>query len=98
MHYARLHTGENVVVKIQRDGIERQIDTDLGILADLAALAEKHVGELRLYHPVAVAREFARMMRGELDFRRELRNIEQFQRNFAGDPTVHFLILVRVTS
>jgi ubiquinone biosynthesis protein len=90
VHYARLHTGENVVVKIQRDGIERQIDTDLAILADLAALAEKHVGELRLYHPVAVAREFARMMRGELDFRRELRNIEQFQRNFAGDPTVHF--------
>ena len=90
VHHARLHTGENVVVKIQRDGIERQIDTDLGILADLAALAEKHVRELRLYHPVAVVREFARMMRGELDFRRELRNIEQFQRNFAGDPTVHF--------
>jgi ubiquinone biosynthesis protein len=90
VHHARLHTGENVVVKIQRDGIERQIDTDLGILADLAALAEKHVRELRLYHPVAVVRQFARMMRGELDFRRELRNIEQFRRNFAGDPTVHF--------
>ncbi len=90
VHHARLHTGENVVVKIQRDGIERQIDTDLGILADLAALAERNVRELRLFHPVAVVRQFARMMRGELDFRRELRNIEQFQRNFSGDPTVHF--------
>jgi ubiquinone biosynthesis protein len=30
------------------------------------------------------------MMRAELDFLRELRNIQQFRQNFAGDDTVHF--------
>ncbi len=90
VHYARLHSGENVVVKIQKDGIAAQIEADLSILSDLAELAEKEIAELRLYHPVAVVRQFATMIRGELDFQRELRNIQQFQSNFAGDPTVHF--------
>lgn len=89
VHYARLHTGENVVVKIQKDGIEAQIEADLGILADLAELAE-NVADLKIYHPAAVVRQFTKMMRGELDFLRELRNIEQFRHNFAGDQTVHF--------
>jgi ubiquinone biosynthesis protein len=89
VHHARLHTGESVVVKVQRGGIEEPIETDLGILADLAELAERHA-DLKLYHPVAVVRQFTKMMKGELDFTRELRNLEQFRRNFAGDETVHF--------
>jgi ubiquinone biosynthesis protein len=39
VHYARLHSGESVVVKIQKDGIESRIDADLAMLAYLAALA-----------------------------------------------------------
>ena len=30
------------------------------------------------------------MMRAELDFLRELRNMQQFRENFAADDTVHF--------
>jgi len=90
VHYARLRSGESVVVKIQRDGIARTIEADLGILADLAALVERYSEELRAYHPTAVVRQFTRTMRGELDFRRERRNMEVFRRNFADDPTVHF--------
>ncbi|HVO11266.1 MAG TPA: AarF/UbiB family protein [Vicinamibacteria bacterium] len=90
VHHARLRTGENVVVKVQHEGIEPRIESDLAILADLALLAGRHVRPLRLYHPVAVVRQFTRMMRAELDFVRELRNLEQFRRNFAADETVHF--------
>ena len=89
-HYARLPTGENVVVKVQKAGIEPQIGSDLKILADLAELAEKYVADLKLFHPVAVVHQFTKMMRGELDFGRELRNIQQFRQNFSGDETVHF--------
>jgi ubiquinone biosynthesis protein len=89
VHYARLHTGESVGVKVQRADIEAPIETDLGILADLAEVAERHT-ELRLFHPVAVVRQFTRSIRAELDFLRELRNLQLFRRNFAGDPTVHF--------
>ena len=90
VHRARLHSGEDVVVKIQKDGIEAQIEADLGMLATLAQWAERSVAELKPYHPVAVVEQFTKMMRRELDFMREMRNIQQFRLNFAGDPTVHF--------
>ncbi|HEY3382153.1 MAG TPA: AarF/UbiB family protein [Vicinamibacterales bacterium] len=94
VHHARLHSGENVVVKVQKNGIDTQIEADLSILADLAQLAERHAS-LGLYHPVAVVAQFTRMMRGELDFLSELGNIEQFRTNFAGDETVHFPVPYR---
>jgi ubiquinone biosynthesis protein len=90
VHYARLQTGENVVVKIQKEGIETQIEADLNILADLADLAEKYADDLKPYHPIAVVHQFTKTMRGELDFLRELSNIQQFRHNFAGDQTIHF--------
>jgi len=90
VHYARLHSGERVVVKVQRQGIGARIDTDLSILADLAELAERHIGDARRYHPVAVVRQFTKTMTGELDFRRELRNMQRFRANFAGEPHVRF--------
>jgi len=38
---------------------------------------------------VATTREFARTLGRELDFSYERRNMEQFTRNFAEDPTIH---------
>jgi len=90
VHRARLPSGEEVVVKIQKEGIEKRIEADLSILADLAELAEKHVAELKPYGPVAMVRQFAKTLRGELDFVREQRNIEEFRRNFAENDSVHF--------
>lgn len=90
VHHARLHSGEDVVVKIQKDGIEAQVEADLGILAHLAQLAERYVAELRPYHPVEVVEQFTKVMERELDFLREVRNIQHFRVNFASDPTVHF--------
>ena len=52
VHRARLHTGEEVVVKVQHAGIADKIMPDLDILAGLAELAEKHVAQVRLYQPV----------------------------------------------
>ena len=90
VHHARLHTGEHVVVKVQKDAVQARVETDLSILTDIAELAERHVDELKPYHPVAVVHEFSRMIRAELDFQRELTNIQQFQRHFGADGTVHF--------
>ncbi len=90
VHHARLHTGKKVVVKVQKHGIEEIIEADLGILADLSALAEKYVPELKSYQPVALIRQFAQGLRNELDFVRERRNLEVFRANFADDDSVHF--------
>jgi ubiquinone biosynthesis protein len=90
VHHARLHSGEAVVVKVQKTGIGSRVEADLSMLVDLASLAERQLEDLKPYHPVAIVHQFTKMMRAELDFQRELRNIQQFRQNFAADETVHF--------
>jgi ubiquinone biosynthesis protein len=87
-HRARLASGEDVVVKVQHAGIRRRMEVDLDILAGLAQLAER-LPELQPYRPQATVAEFRRIVRRELDFAREARNLEQFSRNFARTPHVH---------
>ena len=90
VHLARLHSGEQVVVKVQHAGIADKIMPDLDILAGLAELAEKHASQIRPYQPVAVVRQFRRTLLRELDFTVERRNLEEFAEHFAQDDTVHF--------
>ena len=90
VHRAVLPSGEEVAVKVQHAGLAPRINADLDILHGLAELAEKHSSVLRLYQPVATARQFARVLRRELDFSNERRNLEQFPRNFEFDDTVAF--------
>jgi ubiquinone biosynthesis protein len=90
VHGARLRSGEVVVLKIQKTGIESKVEADLAILSGLAELAEKHAPQLRNYEPVALVRHFGRSLRQELDFAHERRNLEEFARNFAEDETVRF--------
>lgn len=89
VHTARLKTGEKVIIKIQRPGIERLIATDLELLRELARLAEKHIEEIRIYNPVALVEEFKDSILKELDFEREANNIGRFQRQFANDETIY---------
>jgi ubiquinone biosynthesis protein len=82
VHVARLHSGEKVVVKVQRPGIEDIIEADIAILSSLASLLERHLPETRPYDPSGIVREFAKTIRRELDFTREGRNADKFRRNF----------------
>jgi len=88
VHRARLHGGQPVVVKVQHADTERRFQVDLEILVGLAHWAER-IPELVPYRPWALASEFQRVLRRELDFSREARHMERFARDFAGDPTVH---------
>jgi ubiquinone biosynthesis protein len=90
VHKARLHSGEDVVLKVQHQGITDKIMPDLDILAGLAELAEKHSAQVRPYQPSAVVRHFRRTLLRELDFTFERRNLEEFENHFADDPAVHF--------
>ena len=75
VHQARLLTGEKVAVKMQHAGIERKVREDLDVLAGLAILAER-IPEFAQYRPRETVAEIARMLRRELDFGREERNLE----------------------
>ncbi len=89
VHRARTKTGDEVAVKVQRPGIGDIIETDIRILRDLAALCERHWPESRPYEPVQIVDEFARMIRRELDYIREGRNIQRFGKFFADDETIY---------
>jgi ubiquinone biosynthesis protein len=86
-HRARLPSGEDVVVKVQHAGVRRRMEVDLDILAGLAILAER-IPEMQPYRPQATIAEFRRIVRRELDFDREARNLQQFSRNFAGSSHI----------
>ncbi|MES2737650.1 MAG: AarF/ABC1/UbiB kinase family protein [Verrucomicrobiota bacterium] len=88
VYKARLHTGEHVVVKIRRGGIEAKSTTDLEIVQAMAELLEKHSPALRPYQPVAIVRQFRKALLREMDFTYEKRNIEEFTRNFVDEPNV----------
>ena len=93
VHQAKLFSGEQVVVKVQRAGIENKILGDLDIMGVLADLAQKHVSYLRAYQPVSTLREFRRTLLSELDFSSEKRNLEEFAEHFVKDKHVHFPIV-----
>jgi ubiquinone biosynthesis protein len=88
VHQARLASGECVVVKVLHADIEKKVAVDMDILAGLAQAAEM-IPEFRNYRPAAIAAEYQRVMRRELDFGREQRNLEQFAHDFQDDPTVY---------
>lgn len=75
VHRARLHSGEEVVVKVQRPEIERLVDRDLDILLRLAATAEERAVWARRIGSLALANGFADNLREELDFRIEAQNM-----------------------
>lgn len=87
VHGARLRTGEDVVVKVQRPGIAPVVDGDLDIVLRLAETIEARRRRGLSVHAtidaadrpglnfVELAHGFAAAIREELDFRIEARNI-----------------------
>lgn len=90
VHRAVLQSGQPVVVKVMRHGIEERVESDLEILTFLADLMQKHAPGLRQYQPVATAKLFKRTLLREMDFAYEARYLAEFAENFREDPTVHF--------
>jgi ubiquinone biosynthesis protein len=81
VHGAVLPTGEQVVVKIQRPGIEQTINQDIALLEFLAKLLEKYVPESRIFGPTIIVDEFFRTLKLELDFVIEANNVVKIGEN-----------------
>lgn len=80
VHVARLRVdgpeaGPDVVVKIQRPDARRSVQLDSDIIVRLAAQAERRTSWARSYGLSALAQEFVRSLREELDYRIELSNM-----------------------
>ena len=89
VHRARMKSGEEVAVKVQRPGIAEGIDGDIRILRRLAVLAERRLPDFAFYDPVTLVEGFANTIHQELDFVREGRAADSFRKFFEDDRTVH---------
>ena len=91
VHAVTLPGGVDAVVKVQRPGVRDRVAVDLEIAARLARLAEERFNVLKAtgINLPQLVEEFAWTLRNELDYLREARNAEVFQRNFAGNPAVY---------
>ncbi len=85
VHRAKTKEGDDVVIKIQRPGVERIIRRDLQLLNLIADLLADRK-ELAHFDPQGMVRIFERAIWRELDFRHELHSIERIARQTAGDP------------
>lgn len=82
VHRASLPNGELVVLKIQRPGVRRIVETDLQIMHRLAAKLEKRTSWGQLYQPTLIMEEFSAALLRELDYAREGENADTFYTNF----------------
>ncbi|MDJ0679366.1 MAG: AarF/ABC1/UbiB kinase family protein [Xenococcaceae cyanobacterium MO_167.B52] len=82
VHRARLHTGEDVVVKVQRPGLEKLFNLDFEILHSLVRIINRFSKTLKRYNLEAIYQEFFELLFQEIDYIHEGKNAERFQENF----------------
>lgn len=89
VYRARLHSGEEVAVKVQRPNLEATIRGDLVILKKVAKFAERfpHLNENADW--TGMLREFDTTIHEEMDYLQEGRNAERFRENFKNWSNVH---------
>ncbi|CAM9305705.1 unnamed protein product [Ascophyllum nodosum] len=78
VHRAKLRTGEEVVLKVRKPGVEGTLQADLGFLYVASRLVEILQPELGRASFSAIASDVRSAMLDELDFRKEAENIESF--------------------
>lgn len=75
VHAARLHTGEGVVVKVQRPSVNTLVRRDIKAMAWLAPFLVGRIPIAALANPPALVELFAETISEELDFRLEAANM-----------------------
>ena len=88
VHRARLFSGKQVAVKVQRPGIEEIIDLDLDILKSIAHFIDRRTKYGELYDFGGMVADFEKTIKAELDFTKEGENADTLGRNFSRDEGV----------
>jgi predicted unusual protein kinase regulating ubiquinone biosynthesis (AarF/ABC1/UbiB family) len=98
VHQARLLTGDEVIVKIQRPRIETIVETDLRAIHTATRWLKRYRPVRRRVNLDQLYEEFAGTTREELDFVAEGQNAEQFAQDFADDPGIRIPRIYAQTS
>ncbi|MFP5260746.1 MAG: ABC1 kinase family protein [Blastocatellia bacterium] len=89
VYRARLVTGEDVAVKVQRPRLGEHIRFDLDLLRQIGRFLDRYPKLFPGAEWLGAVDEFDRVIHEEMDYRREAANAEEFRHNFAGWPVIH---------
>ncbi len=89
VYRARLHTGEEVAVKVQRPNLDATIKGDIVILKKVAKFAERFPQLNENADWAGMLREFDVTIHEEMDYASEGRNAERFQESFKNWSNIH---------
>ena len=97
VHAAALRDGRDVVVKVQRPGIAKQIEEDFEVLQQIAEFFEAHTEFGKKHRLVETLDEFRTTIKHELDYQREAqnlvamgKNLEEFERLQVPQPVIDY--------
>lgn len=94
VHFAVLHDGREVAVKVLRPGMREVIDKDLALMGLMAGMVERLGPDGRRLRPREVVAEFEKYLHDELDLIREASNCSQLRRNFTDKSGRENLLIV----
>ncbi len=89
VHRATLHDGTLVAVKVQRPRIVAKTKADLGVIQELASVAERRIGMARKVGVRGMVDEFATGVLKELDYRNEAYHALRLADNMERFPEIH---------
>ena len=86
VHFAQMHDGREVAVKVLRPGMLGIIEADLALMRQFASILIRLSEDARRLRLLDVIDEFDMILHDELDLLREAANANQLRRNFADSP------------
>lgn len=88
VHKAQLHSGDEVVAKVQRPGLRQLFEIDLQILKGITRYFQNHPDWGRGRDWLGIYEECCRILWEEIDYLNEGRNADTFRRNFRDEDWV----------
>jgi predicted unusual protein kinase regulating ubiquinone biosynthesis (AarF/ABC1/UbiB family) len=82
VYRARLHTGEEVAVKVQRPSLRETVGFDIAVLARITRRLSRYPTLTENADWEGMLREFRETISEEMDYAREGKNAERFRHNF----------------
>ena len=89
VYKATLQSGEEVVIKATRPGIEKVVSADIKLLKWIASLVETRTELGKRLHPVEIVNDYEQIIHDELDLLSEAANTSQLKRNFENSPSLY---------
>ncbi|MDF3027338.1 MAG: hypothetical protein K0S23_1645 [Fluviicola sp.] len=89
VYLATLHTGQRVVLKVQRPNIRNKIRLDIKLLQIFARKIQDQYPEISNFNLIRFIEDFGETILKELDFMNELSNMMRFTHMFKDDGRVY---------